>query len=142
MAIMTVITVVIMIPRHHRAKVWGYVNLFDAVSTFYVMSHFAATGSVTGLIVGIAAILGLTFTLRVGRAFFRSEKLSIDGSSTISDVVAGGFTQSVKWVRGITSAIFNGGYVNKPQPLNWAWTTDLEKPDNLWDGARRLATIL
>lgn len=142
MAIMTVATCIIMIPRIYRPRVWGNVNIFDAVSTFYVMSHFAATGSYAGLIVGVAVALGLTITLRIGRAFFRSEKLSLDGDTSISAVFAGVFTQGAKWARGITAALFNGGHVRKPVPLNWKWETDLESVNSFSEGVNRLARIL
>lgn len=141
MSIMVVACAIIMVPRTWRRKVFGYVNLADAAGSFFILGHFAATGAVGGLFVAVLAMLGLTLTLRVGRAIFGSEKLELNGDTSISAVVAGVMTQATRWVRAIFGSLFNGGVISKPQPLAWRWVEELS-PVGFFDGIGRFVTTI
>ena len=113
---------IIMMPRTWRRKAFGYVNLTDFLAISFVVTHFMGAGAAaSSLYIGVLAMLALTIVLRFGRALFGSERLSLNGDTSISAVVAGLFTQGTRWLRAIVGAVFNGGVVCKPEPLAWRW---------------------
>lgn len=141
MALLVVATVILMIPRTWRVKLFGYIFLADFSSSMYILNTFASTGAISALVVAVAAMLAMTITLRVGRAFFGSERVSLNDDTSISAIVSGILTQTVMWVKSTWSSLFFGGNVKKPEPLDWKWTVELE-PTDLIGGLRRLATTL
>lgn len=124
-AMMVIATAMIMVPRAWRRKVFGYVNLADFIGGFYILSHFAAPGASEALYIGVMSMLGLTIVLRVARAKFGAEKLACNGDTSISAVVAGLFTQGIRWLRAIFKSLFTGKAVERPEPLSWEWVEDL-----------------
>jgi Na+-transporting NADH:ubiquinone oxidoreductase subunit NqrE len=98
MSVAVVATLVVMVPRHWRRRVFGYVNAFDC--------------------------LGLAITLRGGRALMGSEKLAVNGDSSLRTVFIAVTGQGLAWTRAIVRAAFNGGTVVAPEPLAWSWIED------------------
>ena len=141
MALLVVATVILMIPREWRVKIFGYIFIADFASSMYILNTFASTGAVSAVLVAVAAMLAMTITLRVGRAFFGSERVSLNGDTSISAIVSGLLTQTVTWVKSTWNSLFFGGDVKKPEPLDWEWTVELE-PAGFVGGIRRLATTL
>ena len=141
MALLVVATVVLMIPRTWRVKIFGYIFIADTASSMYILNTFASTGAVSAVLVAIAAMLAMTITLRVGRAFFGAERVSLNGDTSIGAIVSGILTQTSSWVKSTCKSLFTGGHVQKPEPLNWEWSVELE-PAGFLGGIRRLATTL
>lgn len=133
---------VVMVPRAWRRRAFGYVNLADFVAVSFVVTHFMAAGAAaSSLYIGVLAMLALTLVLRFGRALFGSEKLELNGDSSVSAVVAGVMTQATRWIRAIFGSLFNGGVISKPDPLEWRWVEELS-PVGFFDGIGRFVTTI
>jgi len=124
MSVAVVATLVVMVPRHWRRRVFGYVNAFDFIAGGYIVGTFATTATVSGLIVAVWSCLGLAITLRGGRALMGSEKLAVNGDSSLRTVFIAVTGQGLAWTRAIVRAAFNGGTVVAPAPLAWSWIED------------------
>lgn len=130
--------IVVQVPRAWRRRAFGYVNLADFAAVSFIVTHFMGAGAAAGsLYIGVLAMLTLAIVLRYGRAQFGSEKLELNGDSSISAVTAGLMTQAARWIRAFTFSLINGGVINKPAPLDWRWVEDLKPPESFWEGNSR-----
>ena len=93
MAVVVVATIYIMIPKAWRRRIAGYVPLFDILGSAYVVSTYVATGTVSGLAVGVWAALGITLTLRAMRRLLGAERLAVRGETRLAPTIAGLITQ-------------------------------------------------
>lgn len=113
-------------------KMLGYLQLADVAAAGYTLHLTAATGTVGGLILGIWAALGISLTLRALKMLIGYEKLAVNGEESIRLVAAELLTQGVRWVRALVAALFKGGRVVAPDPLNVEWVVHQSPAAQRW----------
>jgi len=114
-------------------RVCGYMVVADVLASAYVVSTFAATGAVSGLIIAVWSAIGLSVTLRVFKALFGYEQL-VAGVETedkgvryttwtpsLRLVTAELLTQAAAWIYAFVKATFTRGKVVAPSPLLVEW---------------------
>ena len=122
MAVVVVATIYIMIPKAWRRRIAGYVPLFDILGSAYVVSTYVATGTVSGLAVGVWAALGITLTLRAMRRLLGAERLAVRGETRLAPTIAGLITQGLRWGKSIFTSLWHRDpVVIAPPPLDWEW---------------------
>ena len=117
-------------------RVSGYMVLADLVGSMYVISTFASTGSVHGLVIAVFAAIGLSLSFRVFRALFGYERLYAGTdevgfgsqpvrytrwSPSIRLVAAEILTQCAAWIFSFVKAVFTYSRVQAPSPLRVQW---------------------
>lgn len=120
-AICMVLALWVMIPKRIWRWLAGYTLLVDLLASAYVIHTGVKTGTVTGMTAGFIAALFLTLTIRGMRYVYGSERIALDGSTSISKIVAGVATQGVRWIRAVVGGLFTGSEVKAPEPMNWSW---------------------
>lgn len=118
---MVVAALLMMFPRVWRRKLMGQGVAFDILGSGFIVSTYAATGAAGGLTIAVAAALLLTLTIRLLRCFDGYEIYEIDGERRLAVVIAALATQGVRWVRSLIAALWKGGVVEAPPPLNGRW---------------------
>lgn len=112
-------------------RVLGYMFVADVASSAYCISTFAATSAVSGIAIAVFAALGISLTLRVIRSLIGSERLAVNGDQSIRVVAAEMLSQGTSWCRAVFMALFRGGRVDAPAPLNIEWVK-AEAPVVIW----------
>lgn len=97
----------------------GYPVLVDLIVSWWALSSFIATGTASGMLIGGAAILISTVTIRLWRKVFGYKRFVYDGQDSLPAVVAGALTTSVKWIRSTLFGLFISGRVKEPLGDKW-----------------------
>lgn len=119
-----VLALLIMLPRAFRKRLLGYMLAADVMGSWYIVSTYATTGAVSGLTIAVFAALILTLALRFIKVSGGSEKLALNGDTSISALFAGLITQAIAWAKAVWRAMRNNEPVQAPDPLEWSWVID------------------
>jgi drug/metabolite transporter (DMT)-like permease len=128
LAAMVVAALILMFPRNWRRKLMSFGVAFDLIGSALIVGTYASTGAASGLTVAILAALMLTITIRVLRSIDGYEVIYVNNERRLSVVVAALLSQSVAWIRSGVSALFRGGQVIAPAPLNIEWREQKDAP--------------
>ena len=116
-----VTAMLIITPWEWLKRMLGYVVVADVAGSAYLVSTYAATGTVSGLTVAIFGALMLTLTLRTLRKVLGYSRFTINGSDRVSDLLAALATYGIAWLRSLLRALFTASPVLPPPALNGVW---------------------
>jgi hypothetical protein len=117
-----IVAFLILIPSQRWLKrILGYMVLADISASAYVVSTYAATGTVSGLTIAILGAVGISLTLRGLRWFIGDARLGVGGVESLRLAAAEILTQGARWVRAFVLAVFRGGVVTAPPKLEVEW---------------------
>lgn len=97
--------------------------IVDAAASGYFLSTYASTGTISGLTVGVIAVLFVSITIRAWRYFFGYQRLSVDGDTRLAAIVSHLLTGFTHWTRQIVTSLATGRPVIPPAPFNFQWDT-------------------
>jgi hypothetical protein len=121
MAAAAVAAMLVITPWPVLKKLLGYSVVADISGSAYLVSTYAATGTVSGLAVAIFGALLLTLTLRTLRQTAGYSRFSINGSERLADLVAAVLNQAIAWLKRLLKALFTASRVVPPPPIDGRW---------------------
>ena len=118
-AIAAALGLLYVIPVKHIRKMLGYLTFVDVAFTIWLVGVAAATQG--GFIIAVMAGLAYSVVSRELLASWGYQRLSINGDTSIRALVAGGLTQSVRWIKAVWRSLWSDGPVVAPEPLDIKW---------------------
>ena len=107
--------------RAALSRIAGYQTVADIGASAYVVSTYASTGSVTGMTMAVVAALGISLVIRAVGKLFGRQRYQYKGSTGLAAGLAAATTQGVRWLRSWFFALWKGGEVTPPPPLEGRW---------------------
>ncbi len=101
-------------------RILGYMFAADVSISAYVVSTYAATGTVSGLAIAIMAAVGISLTLRGIRFFSGCERYTVNGSDNVRTIAKAVMMQGKAWFVYNTKSVFFKD-TEKPETLNGEW---------------------
>ena len=86
----------------------------------YFLNAYAATGTISGLTVGVLSILLVSIVIRAWRYLLGYERLTVNGDARFSTVASHLITATASWVRQTLKSLFTGAPVVAPT-FNFTW---------------------
>lgn len=93
----------------------------DIASSSYFLTTYAATGTISGLTIGIMSVLAVSITIRVWRLAFGYERLIVNGDSKLSAITAHIITGSAHWLRQAAKSVATGKSALPPSNMIVEW---------------------
>ena len=93
----------------------------DVAASGYFLSTYAATGTISGLTVGVLSVLLVSITIRLWRYLFGYQRLTVSGDARPAAVFAHLITAGNYWVRQSFKSLFTGKPALCPSPFNFRW---------------------
>ena len=112
-----VVAFLILVPNMQwLRRMLGYLIISDILASTYVISTYAATGTLGGLTIAIFAVVGISLSLRSLKFFIGCERLAIGGNPSVPYILRRMRGQLKAHLKHIAFKYAS------PAPLNLTWT--------------------
>ena len=102
-------------------KLMGAPVAVDIAASSYFLTTYAATGTISGLTIGVLSVLIVSVAIRLWRWAFGYQRIVVNGQREMGQVVAHLITGSMYWVRELVKTLFTGKPALPPSTIHVTW---------------------